>query len=651
MTNKNKNSKKLVARTDDNPTVEIDIPESTGNPRREFEPEIEVDAQTFDMDNLGQESNGGSRADLEAAFHEQANLVEELRFEVEQLSSRKRGLEEELRARQEIADNIKSEVAESRFQLGEALRKLESRGEEFRSTKAALDKANSLNDRLGDQAAGLKIAAKEFKRKIKSLESVIATNEKQVITLETELRKKRTPTNKSARPDQMSDIEASALKIELASTRADLADLRNYVVARKDKWASLEAELAEARDQLDAQRKETEQLRLETDERNSQLVRSREQYINASQKLSQQKAKSRKLSKINRELDRKLHHDAEVEIAACQARIAKQSGELAARLHELKCLRKDNARIERYSDALRIQLQDRVSISKVSDAIRHKLETGLDATNATIDKLSDELNTAQQLNDTHAHTIESLHKKFEEEIRLVRLELGAAQETLAGQESLNEELTSDLIDNQGYRQALESQLNEVEEKKEKTILELTVQLGRATEDAESYERKLRVKDRAIADLMQELENHSSKIESSGDISSVLQKIDGFRTAKGGAGDQYERDPIARLLIGRPDGRELRFPLFKKRLTIGRTSHNDIQLNMQYVSRRHAVISTDQGKTRVIDWGSKNGVFVNNRKVTEKILESGDLVSIGMADFKYEERTKRADLKVTDIRPT
>jgi len=640
MTNKKKNTKKLVARTDDDPSVEIENPESLGEPRHKFEPEVEVDAQTFDMYDLEQESKGRSRAELETALGDQAKLIEELNFEIEQLRSRRRGLEEELKAREEITENISCEVKDLRIQLGKALRALESRSEEFRSTKAALDKANSSNDRLSNQTSGLKIATREFKGKIKSLESTLTTSEKQVIALETRLRNKQRFIDKSAPLGEDSDKEISALKTELDSARADLAGLRNYVDGRKDKWASLEAELAETRDQLDIQRKETEQLGLELHERNSQLVRSREQYIVASEQLSQQRAKVRKLGKINRELDRKLHHDAEDEIAACRTHIAEQSGELAARLHELKGLSKDNARIERYSDAMRIQLQDHVSISKVSVAMRHKLEDGLDAANATINKLTDELETAQRLNNTHAHTVEKLHKEFEREIRQIRFELGAAEETLAGQESLNEELASDLIDNQDFRQALESQLSEVEQEREKTILDLTAQLRSATQDAEGYERKLRIKDRAIADLMQELENHSSTIESTGDISSVLQKIDGFRTSKGDAADQKDRDRVARLLIGKADGRELRFPLFKKRLTIGRTSHNDIQLNIQYVSRRHAVISTEQGKTRVIDWGSKNGVFVNNKKVTEKILKSGDMVSIGMADFKYQERTKR-----------
>ena len=140
--------------------------------------------------------------------------------------------------------------------------------------------------------------------------------------------------------------------------------------------------------------------------------------------------------------------------------------------------------------------------------------------------------------------------------------------------------------------------------------------------------------------MKELSKYTSNIELRSDVENVLQKIDGFRKDKDKAAGPEARDRVARLLIGESDGRELRFPLFKNRLTIGRTSHNDIQLNMQYVSRRHAVISTDLGQTRVIDWGSKNGVFVNDVQVTERILKSGDLVSIGTAVFKYEERPKR-----------
>ena len=98
--------------------------------------------------------------------------------------------------------------------------------------------------------------------------------------------------------------------------------------------------------------------------------------------------------------------------------------------------------------------------------------------------------------------------------------------------------------------------------------------------------------------------------------------------------------VTRLLIGRVDDQELRFPLFKNRLTIGRTQQNDIQLKAQYISRRHAVITTEGDAARVIDWGSKNGVYVNSRRVSEHFLKHGDIVTIGIAEFRYEELPKR-----------
>jgi pSer/pThr/pTyr-binding forkhead associated (FHA) protein len=98
--------------------------------------------------------------------------------------------------------------------------------------------------------------------------------------------------------------------------------------------------------------------------------------------------------------------------------------------------------------------------------------------------------------------------------------------------------------------------------------------------------------------------------------------------------------MTRVLIGTIGDQLLRFPLFKNRLTIGRTKENDIQLKAGYVSRRHAIIQTDGDTTRIIDWGSKNGIHVNSRKISEHFLSHGDVVTIGNARFRYEERKKR-----------
>ena len=133
---------------------------------------------------------------------------------------------------------------------------------------------------------------------------------------------------------------------------------------------------------------------------------------------------------------------------------------------------------------------------------------------------------------------------------------------------------------------------------------------------------------------------TQQLESIGKIEDVIQEIDNRMSERIDDRTAADKDRVTRVLIGSVEGQELRFPLFKERLTIGRTEQNDIQLKAAYISRRHAVIATEGDITRIIDWGSKNGVFVNSKRVSEHFLKNGDIVAIGTAQFRYEERPKR-----------
>jgi chromosome segregation ATPase len=640
MANKNKNSKQLVPQSDNDPTLDLDRPDFFRNANRDIAPEIEVDAKTFDIDEFSAAATGRSNAEVRIALDTQTRLVEELSFDIEQLRARRRGLEEELKARTEIADSLNGEIKETRSQLGDAILALESRNEDISAAREALDESNLLVEQLKSRTSEFGVAASDFEKTIKTLEADLRSSALRVSKLEKQLHEKYESAEKSEPHDVDRDKIFSALEIELTTSRKNLADLRCYIDGRKDEWSLLRSELAAANEQLNVQQTETVQVRDEIEERNSQLVRSREQYIDTCKHLKQAKGKVRKLHAKNRGLEQALNHDARREIAACRAQIAEQSGELATHAHELRGMRKDNDRNERYSDSLRIQLQNQVSIAKAAVNMRSKFEAGLDSANVMIADLAERLEAEQLRNAQHTESHENLKNEFDREVRLIRFELGTAEQTLADQQTANEQLASDLIDNQGYRQELESQLGDVHDECTQSVQELTAKLDLARQEADDHERKLHIKNNAIADLMRELSKFTSNIELRGDVDNALQKIDGFRTDKDEIRSSNSRDRVARLLVGNADGRELRFPLFKNRLTIGRTSHNDIQLNMQYISRRHAVISTDQGKTRVIDWGSKNGVFVNDIQVTEQILQPGDIVSIGTTDFRYEERAKR-----------
>jgi hypothetical protein len=71
-------------------------------------------------------------------------------------------------------------------------------------------------------------------------------------------------------------------------------------------------------------------------------------------------------------------------------------------------------------------------------------------------------------------------------------------------------------------------------------------------------------------------------------------------------------------------------------SIGRTPDNQIAIDVREVSRRHARIDMRPDGTFVLtDLGSGNGTFVNDKRVREHTLASGDRVRIGNQSFVYK----------------
>jgi pSer/pThr/pTyr-binding forkhead associated (FHA) protein len=65
-----------------------------------------------------------------------------------------------------------------------------------------------------------------------------------------------------------------------------------------------------------------------------------------------------------------------------------------------------------------------------------------------------------------------------------------------------------------------------------------------------------------------------------------------------------------------------------RLTIGRHSDNDIVVKDRSASRHHAFFERKAENLIVHDKGSKNGTFVNGKKVQSAQVYHGDLVKVG-----------------------
>lgn len=74
--------------------------------------------------------------------------------------------------------------------------------------------------------------------------------------------------------------------------------------------------------------------------------------------------------------------------------------------------------------------------------------------------------------------------------------------------------------------------------------------------------------------------------------------------------------------------------------IGRAEDVDLRLQDESVSRRHAALRVGADRVTVEDLDSANGVFVNNRRITEtQEISPGDTMFIGSVQFLLEDEDK------------
>jgi pSer/pThr/pTyr-binding forkhead associated (FHA) protein len=77
-----------------------------------------------------------------------------------------------------------------------------------------------------------------------------------------------------------------------------------------------------------------------------------------------------------------------------------------------------------------------------------------------------------------------------------------------------------------------------------------------------------------------------------------------------------------------DGRQLVIPLSREWTRVGRSLAADIRFDDATVSRRHALLASEEGGVRVLDDRSLNGIQVNGRRVEWSPLTDGDELTIG-----------------------
>jgi pSer/pThr/pTyr-binding forkhead associated (FHA) protein len=84
----------------------------------------------------------------------------------------------------------------------------------------------------------------------------------------------------------------------------------------------------------------------------------------------------------------------------------------------------------------------------------------------------------------------------------------------------------------------------------------------------------------------------------------------------------------RYLAFEQDGRQVVIPLSREWTRVGRSLAADIRFDDATVSRRHALLASEEGGVRVLDDRSLNGIQVNGRRVEWSPLTDGDELTIG-----------------------
>ena len=93
---------------------------------------------------------------------------------------------------------------------------------------------------------------------------------------------------------------------------------------------------------------------------------------------------------------------------------------------------------------------------------------------------------------------------------------------------------------------------------------------------------------------------------------------------------------------------------KTEVTIGRIASNDIPIDNVAVSAHHARILRDGAQYVVEDLNSTNGTFVNERKITRRVLKANDVITIGkhsLVMIPKKGGVKAKNLIMTDIERT
>ncbi len=94
----------------------------------------------------------------------------------------------------------------------------------------------------------------------------------------------------------------------------------------------------------------------------------------------------------------------------------------------------------------------------------------------------------------------------------------------------------------------------------------------------------------------------------------------------------------------------KLPITHWESVIGRSKRSDIVVDIPTVSRSHAVLTRyDDGSWSVADIDSKDGVYVNRKRIRIRALRENDVISIGGVEMTLQPISKRQEQRLAELR--
>ncbi|MHC4171394.1 MAG: FHA domain-containing protein [Planctomycetota bacterium] len=87
-----------------------------------------------------------------------------------------------------------------------------------------------------------------------------------------------------------------------------------------------------------------------------------------------------------------------------------------------------------------------------------------------------------------------------------------------------------------------------------------------------------------------------------------------------------------LVLFKKDGAQKAFSLPSNITIIGRRHDCDLCIPLTPVSRRHCQLSQNKESLKIRDLDSRNGTFLNGKRIDEETLKAGDYIKIGPLTF-------------------